>query len=85
MYEEDHPVLRSVENLELWTPDRGFCLRTSAVVIESVEALEGIADKRQTQLRSLMSGLVAGLRSHSGCIVGLINLIGWKICCVDIG
>ncbi len=85
MYEEDHPVLSSVENVALWTPDRGFCIRTSAVVIEGVEALERITDERQTQLRSLMSGLVAGLRSHSGCIVGLINLISWEIRCVDIG
>ncbi len=78
-------MLSSVENLELWTPDRGFCLRTSAVVVESVEALEGITDERQTQLRCLIAGLIAGLRSHSGCIVGLINLISWEIRCVDIG
>jgi hypothetical protein len=64
-----------------------FPLPHSAVVGESVESLERIANEWQAQLRGVNSRLVTGLccNSHMSCVVCLVDLIRWEVGCVNVG
>jgi hypothetical protein len=61
---------------------------TRALAEVVIESLEGIANERQAHFRSLLHhrrpALLSSLHPEEGCIVSLVNFVGWEVCGVDV-